>query len=135
MVQPLRAFTPVRRVTYEGRGTVSASLTGFNVERRYEEIMQAHHARRVVLNVERRGNVVAPRAILDALPRAAFKVRDWRGGRSPKTVDATLKVAIELGAACEVQYDAAHGRRYRLLVFMPADRSAIIGFGTRPGED
>lgn len=100
-----------------------------------EDIYKSHYERRVALKVERRGNVIGPKDILDALPPSAFKVRDWRDGTAPKTKVATYKAIIAADAYQEAQYDASHGRRYRLMVFRRDDRAAVVSFGTWPGDN
>lgn len=100
-----------------------------------EDIYRAHHARRVALKVEKRGNVIGPAALLDLLPKAAFKIRDWRDGTAPKTKEAAFRAIVAANAYAEVQFDAAHGRRYYVCVFAKDDRAAVVTFGTWPSDE
>lgn len=101
----------------------------------YEDILESHYRRRLALGVERRGNVVGPRFALDKLPARAFKVADWRDGRAPSTKEDTLNAITNAGLRYEIQYDAAHGFRYRLMVYAPQDRAAVVSFGTVNAEN
>lgn len=101
----------------------------------YDDIIQAHYERRKALGVERRGNVIGPRNALDKLPKRAFDVRDWQQYRSPRTQEATFGAIAREGLRYEMQFDAAHGRRYRLMVFAQEDRAAVLTFGTVNAEN
>lgn len=101
----------------------------------YNDLLEAHRARRVELGVIRRANIVGPSAVLDLLPVCAFKIKDWRCSRSPVSKSKTVAAIAKLGYSHEYQFDAAHGRRYRLMVFEPADRAAILSYGCVRGEE
>lgn len=64
-----------------------------------------------VLGIEQRGAVVAERSMLDLLPKAAFKVKSWQGGRAMATFAKVRAICEAHGFGWECQFDAAHGRR------------------------
>lgn len=104
-------------------------------EESYEEIMEKHAERRRELNVIRRGQIVGPAEFVQYLAPMFTKIKCFRSGSAPKTQRKLLELIAARGYQWEVQFDAAHGRRYRLMIFRPADRNAVICFGTYPGED
>ena len=77
----------------------------------------------------RKANVVADAAILDALPKVAFKIRSWDNNHARKSQDqvfAFCRLNISKGEnglaplTWEAVFDAAHGRRYMLFIYRDA---------------
>jgi hypothetical protein len=85
----------------------------------------------VVIEIERRGNVLAPKEAFDWLPKEAERVASWANGKSQKTWALTREAVMQHGCAAESVFDAAHGFRYMLFVYKSREeRKAIWDFLT-----